>query len=409
LPLDKNAKTGEKAERPGQALERLVEALQILEDRDPRLRTEINARLRDKITGQMREVDVLLTYQEGNARTRVAIECKDHKRPIDVKEIEALHGKCSDLDIDATMIVSSSGFTRPAILKAGARRIFAKTIEQSLNYDWLNTGGIITDSLRFHAPIALEAETLSGRVPVFELWDVIQKIDPAKLTDATAFALFSDPGIIPWTSDGSTVADIKELGFGFEVEIQGKWRAVDHNGQPIVHSKIHAVGSASYSRYFSSFGYFSYSSAFDSEGNKFAKAPIIKPGSELSELVLGEASPDRAVITRSNPSSEPPRVATRSIIRIVTWDDLFPLLFEVGDRHHLTVNPDSDLFSFARFMHDADVSAREIPYKSADDPWPRGEFTHSGAASITISKEYRRAPRKPHKRRWLITSDSPRR
>ena len=43
--------------------------------------------------GELREVDVLLEAEIGPYRMKIAIEAKDHKRKLNVTEIEAIIGK----------------------------------------------------------------------------------------------------------------------------------------------------------------------------------------------------------------------------------------------------------------------------------------------------------------------------
>ena len=83
----------------------------------------------DPDTGVMREVDVYALIQ-GKANGRqitIAVECVDRKRKRDAPWVEMIYGKHSRLQVaDVVLLVSSSGFYRPAELKA--RKFGYKTI-----------------------------------------------------------------------------------------------------------------------------------------------------------------------------------------------------------------------------------------------------------------------------------------
>lgn len=64
---------------------------------------------------------------EGRPRF-VLIECKDWRRPVGIKEIDALDSKRHDLGSDETIIYSNSGFTGDALRKARRVRIGACSV-----------------------------------------------------------------------------------------------------------------------------------------------------------------------------------------------------------------------------------------------------------------------------------------
>ena len=56
--------------------------------------------LRDRVTGEEREVDIYVVHRLGEREIRVGIECRDHARPADVLWIEQLHAKMSTLPVE---------------------------------------------------------------------------------------------------------------------------------------------------------------------------------------------------------------------------------------------------------------------------------------------------------------------
>lgn len=72
----------------------------------------------DKVTGQLREVDASIRYYVGSIPILITIECRDRTGDEDVIWIEQLIAKRESIGASATVAVSSSGFTQPALVKA---------------------------------------------------------------------------------------------------------------------------------------------------------------------------------------------------------------------------------------------------------------------------------------------------
>ncbi len=67
----------------------------------------------DKITGQLREVDVSIRRKADYLPILMIVECRDRDIE-DVRWIEQLVTKCNNLGADKLIAVSSTGFTEPA-------------------------------------------------------------------------------------------------------------------------------------------------------------------------------------------------------------------------------------------------------------------------------------------------------
>ncbi len=75
--------------------------------------------MKDNITGENREVDILIKYRDKNDLPRkIYIECKDRKQIEDVTLIEQLVTKKNNLGIDYLIVTSTSSFSKCAIIKA---------------------------------------------------------------------------------------------------------------------------------------------------------------------------------------------------------------------------------------------------------------------------------------------------
>lgn len=331
--------------RRGRRFEKFVEALTSLEQKDDAFKAESPARLLDRVTGEYREIDVLLTRVAGNKQTRIGIECKEHSRPIDVKEIEAYAGKLQDLDIDHGVVVSREGFTRGAIVKAGNRRLSLQTLNRSEEFDWLQTAGILTDSVRF--------DRLSVIVPTaHDKWGECTKllgvdglpIREDQIYDAAAayvFGRFGDPAFRRSHSNDKDVLNT------LMAPVRGVSRAFTERGQVnAADCRIKAVFV--FSRSFQTWGYFLNRG---NEANRAARARFYTSGDEVRDLVVSEAAPDRVAITRGDGSKLPGSYRQR--ISLTTWAEVGERLREVGNENHLVgLSAESDRTSVGRWFHE---------------------------------------------------------
>jgi hypothetical protein len=87
-----------------------------------------NVYLPDCITGQLRQIDVLLEIAERGHILKMQIDAKYQTMPLDVRDIEATKSLSDAVKINKTVIVASNGFTKPAITKADALNIDLKIL-----------------------------------------------------------------------------------------------------------------------------------------------------------------------------------------------------------------------------------------------------------------------------------------
>lgn len=85
--------------------------------------------LKDKITGQPREVDATVSYKLGTKKILIGFECRDRSNKEDSTWIEQIKGKHDDLETDIVIAVSSEQFTKPALTKAEHYGISTRIIE----------------------------------------------------------------------------------------------------------------------------------------------------------------------------------------------------------------------------------------------------------------------------------------
>ena len=97
-------------------------------------RIEHDAKLLDVDTGTERQVDVLVEeYLPDGGRIQTAIECRDRKHKDDITWIEGLISKRTSIGVSEIIGVSSSGFTKPARVKAEKHGVYLRTYREFEN------------------------------------------------------------------------------------------------------------------------------------------------------------------------------------------------------------------------------------------------------------------------------------
>lgn len=94
-----------------------------------------NIYLPDLVTGQRRQVDVMIEMTERGHLLRMLIDAKFHSTPLDVKDIEEVVALSQAVGAHKTIIVAANGFTSPAETKARFIQCDLMTlpIEKALN------------------------------------------------------------------------------------------------------------------------------------------------------------------------------------------------------------------------------------------------------------------------------------
>lgn len=92
--------------------------------------------LEEPSSNSMREADILVEYEDGETKIRMAVECRDKGRVDSIEWIDGLIGKYVDLDIDKVVAVNKMGFSAAAVQKARAHGIEIRSLEEALDTDW---------------------------------------------------------------------------------------------------------------------------------------------------------------------------------------------------------------------------------------------------------------------------------
>lgn len=123
--------------RRGRDLEILVKYLETELEKIDEGTIESPGFLVDKITKEKREFDVLVRMHSSPDSSVDAFECKDWKGKVDTPVIEGYVTKCADCSVRRKHIVSSKGFTQPAIQKASEHGIQCHTLKQTDISSWV--------------------------------------------------------------------------------------------------------------------------------------------------------------------------------------------------------------------------------------------------------------------------------
>jgi len=95
-----------------------------------------SAEVVDNDTGNIREVDILIESIIGTHNVKIGIECVSKSRSADVKWIEEMSRKHESLGTNKLILVSKSGFTKSAKIKASKQNIEIYTLEDAEKIDW---------------------------------------------------------------------------------------------------------------------------------------------------------------------------------------------------------------------------------------------------------------------------------
>ncbi len=77
-----------------------------------------NITVPDKITGQPRQIDVLIEIEAKGQPLRMIVDAKFHAVPIDVREVESVLALADAIGANKAIVVAANGWTKPAKMKA---------------------------------------------------------------------------------------------------------------------------------------------------------------------------------------------------------------------------------------------------------------------------------------------------
>ncbi len=93
-------------------------------------------RLIGQITSVPRQIDILVRIPSDAGEVMLVVDCKDHRSPVDVKDMEAFLGLLEDVGANRGAIVSALGFSEAAIKRAVRAGVDPLTYIDVESVDW---------------------------------------------------------------------------------------------------------------------------------------------------------------------------------------------------------------------------------------------------------------------------------
>lgn len=292
--------------KPGKRLEKIIELIEIQANKKKGVTVKSPVFLPDKLTGEPREFDVVITVDTGHHRPMtIGIECRDRSRPVGVPDVEAFYTKCRDAEVHQGIIVSSNGFAMTARKKAQMRGIRCLELNQAEQFDWCQAPGIFGYEKRaIHLQIYPDFEgTPSGSYTLYEGGTI--KVGPeetAKIAQNALSGLQLDPETLARFPANQVFVDRG-------TDHNPNFIAVDENGDKF---KIKTLTIDIYFQVAVTFVPFQYHEYLDPETGKLlsvaASADMTIGGRRMTLAITGKADgPKRVMIS---PEKTTPRQST---------------------------------------------------------------------------------------------------
>jgi len=150
--------------------------------------------LKDRLTGDEREVDICIEFSQFGHNMVISIECIDKSRPADITWINTMKAKHEHLPTNYLVLISRAGFTRKAFLlakKYGIETLIMKNIDENI----INN-------------------TLKGLKSLwFSMWSFVPtKIKLNVVTDEKeSIEVYAYPDFEIYNNDGENIGDLQSL------------------------------------------------------------------------------------------------------------------------------------------------------------------------------------------------------
>ena len=111
-------------------------AAQIQHDLSPAASVTQNDRIIGRNSGVTREIDIAIRKTVGQYKLLIVIDCKDYKRPVDVKDVEEFMGLAEDVAANKAAMIGAVGFTEAAKTRAKKAGIDLHRIIDTDPHEW---------------------------------------------------------------------------------------------------------------------------------------------------------------------------------------------------------------------------------------------------------------------------------
>lgn len=107
-----------------------------------------------------RQIDILMTAENGPLKTKTIIECRDYGKNLDVTHIDGLHSKMQDVAVHQAVLVTRKGYSEKARKKAKRLGMLLFTLDEAKENDW--------DFIR-NVPVFIKELFASSFNPIFKM------------------------------------------------------------------------------------------------------------------------------------------------------------------------------------------------------------------------------------------------
>lgn len=111
-------------------------AARIQRDLSPGASVTQNDRIMGRNSGVLREIDIAIRKTVGQYNLLIVIDCKDYKRPVDVKDVEEFMGLAEDVAANKAAMIGAMGFTEAAKTRAMKAGIDLHRIIDTDPHEW---------------------------------------------------------------------------------------------------------------------------------------------------------------------------------------------------------------------------------------------------------------------------------
>lgn len=146
----------------------------------PQSQVTQNDKIKGKRTGGLRQIDISIKHRVGQYEILIVMDCKDYKAPVDIKRVEEFMGLVEDVGANKGAMVSASGFTGNAKVRARDAGIDLYKLVDAEKHEWQAYVSIPTlcdfrtlESFRFilvpKGPFAIRGELEDARrIPLLD-------------------------------------------------------------------------------------------------------------------------------------------------------------------------------------------------------------------------------------------------
>jgi hypothetical protein len=144
--------------------------------------------LSDRISGQKREVDIVVTVPVSTYSMLISVECVATGRKASIEWVERMIGKHRNLPTNKLILVAQAGFTKAAAEKARSSGITTYTLAEAIAADWTQIAGKL-DTLFFSRydfkPSAFAIQIADGGDEWFQIGSDVAFVDGTGTAVAT--------------------------------------------------------------------------------------------------------------------------------------------------------------------------------------------------------------------------------